>query len=103
MWITIEDFPESCSIITKADTAGGFEVSNLCSIWLKLKLSLLSYIVSSLKSFCSIILIFKYNKILTAYTVERCEAYICVLRISTQVLHKGLWLSLTCMSKSGKA
>ena len=117
MWITIEDLPESCSIIAKADTAGGFEVSNLCSIWLKLKLSLLSYIVSSLKSFCSIILIFyyvvitltyqnfKYNKILTAYTVECCEAYICVLRIS--VLHKfhsrDYGLSLTCMSKAGKA
>ena len=32
MWIAIEDVPGSCSIITKADTAGGFEVSNLCSI-----------------------------------------------------------------------
>jgi len=51
MWITIEDLPGSYSIIANADTAGGVEVLNLCSIWLKLKLSLLSYIVSSLKGF----------------------------------------------------
>ena len=90
---------------------------NLCSIWLKLKLSLLSYIVSSLKGFIVIFYYvvraltyqnFKYSEILTAYTVECCEACICVLRISTQVLYnymkesRDYGQSLTCISKVGQ-